>query len=219
MAGTDGDRRPLTTRDTRWAKALAAALARRRVAPNAISMASIVAAALGGMALALVPDAQETWQRAALYVGAAAMIQLRLCCNMIDGMVAVEGGLRSKTGDVFNELPDRVADLLLIAGAGYAARAIPHAVELGWIATSIALITAYVRALGKSVGAGSHFLGPMAKPHRMACLTVACLIAAALAGGEQHARVVLAALFVIAIGGVITLARRTRRILAELEAR
>ena len=76
------------------------------------------------------------WPRAALYFGAAAMIQLRLVCNLIDGMVAVEGGLGTKTGDVFNDLPDRLADVLLLAGAGYAAREVPHAIELGWLATA-----------------------------------------------------------------------------------
>ncbi|HTF87422.1 MAG TPA: CDP-alcohol phosphatidyltransferase family protein [Planctomycetota bacterium] len=218
MAEPQGDRRPLTSRDTKWARWLAGALVKRRVAPNSISVASVFAAALGAAALVCVPEASSTVLRAALYVGAAAMIQLRLCCNLIDGMVAVEGKLGTKTGDVFNELPDRFADLLLIAGAGYAARALPHAIELGWLAASLALITAYVRALGKSVGAGTHFQGPMAKPHRMACLTIACLVAAALSSGPRHAQVIAAALVVIALGTVLTIARRLQRIFAALRA-
>lgn len=212
------NRRPLSTRDTRWAKFLAAALARGRVAPNVISVASVVVAAFGAVALVCVPEVGAAWQRAALYICTAAMIQLRLGCNLIDGMVAVEGGLGTKTGAVFNDLPDRIADVFLIAGAGYAAREIPHAIELGWLATSLALITAYVRVLGTSVGAGTSFLGPMAKQHRMACLTIACVVAAALSRGEWHARVIVAALLVISIGSVLTIARRVQRILGTLEA-
>ncbi|MEO6710644.1 MAG: CDP-alcohol phosphatidyltransferase family protein [Planctomycetota bacterium] len=218
MAEPLADRRPLTSRDTKWARWLAGVLAKRRVAPNAISVASVFAAALGAAALCSVPEVETAAARAALYVGTAAMIQLRLVCNLIDGMVAVEGRLGTKSGDVFNELPDRFADLLLIAGAGYAARALPHAIELGWLAASLALITAYVRALGKSVGAGTHFLGPMAKPQRMACLTIACLVAALLASSPRHAQVIAAALLVIALGTLLTIARRLQRILTALRA-
>lgn len=226
MVALDGDRRPLSTRDAAWAKALAAALAKRRVAPNAISIASVLAAVLGGAALVLVPEASSMWQRAGLLVAAAAMIQLRLVCNLLDGMVAVEGGLRTKTGDVFNDLPDRLADVFLIAGAGYAVREVEHGIELGWIAASLALITAYVRVLGKAVGAGTSFLGPMAKQHRMATLTVACLVAAALSARDAAAftasglgaRVLVAALLAIALGCIWTIARRVRRILRILDA-
>jgi hypothetical protein len=39
-----------------------------------------------------------------------------------------------------------------------------------------AVLTAYVRVLGGSIGLEEHFCGPMAKPHRMAVLTAACLL-------------------------------------------
>jgi hypothetical protein len=44
---TDANRRPLTSRDTRWAKALAARLVASNVTPNQISQASVGFAALG----------------------------------------------------------------------------------------------------------------------------------------------------------------------------
>lgn len=213
VTSPDSDRRPLSTRDARWAQALAAALARRRVRPNAISVASVLVAALGALALAFAPECAQAWQRAALYVACAAAIQLRLVCNLIDGLVAVEGGLRTKTGDVFNDLPDRVADLLLLAGAGYAARELPHAIELGWLAAALALLAAYVRVLGKSVGAGTHFLGPMAKQHRMAALTATCLLAALLTSRALDRHTLVVGLGVIVLGTLITVVRRTQRVL------
>ena len=57
--------------------------------------------------------------------------------------------------------------------AGYAIRDL-LAVELdGWELRAIT--TAYIRVLGKSIGTDT-FLGPMAKPHRMALITVSALL-------------------------------------------
>jgi phosphatidylglycerophosphate synthase len=45
-------------------------------------------------------------------VATAACIQLRLLCNLLDCMVAIEGGKSAPTGALFNEMPDRFADPL-----------------------------------------------------------------------------------------------------------
>ena len=45
------------------------------------------------------------------------------------------------------------------------------------LAALLAAICAYVRLLGGSLGQPQDFSGPMAKPHRMAALTLACLAA------------------------------------------
>jgi len=54
---------------------------------------------------------------------AVAGIQGRLLCNMLDGMVAIEGGRQTKSGEIFNDLPDRVADAVIFVCAGYGSRA------------------------------------------------------------------------------------------------
>jgi phosphatidylglycerophosphate synthase len=208
-------RRPLKTRETRWARTLATWLARHRVPPNLISLASLGFAALGALAMLAAPGAGPGL-RAALFILAAACVQLRLLCNLLDGMVAVEGGLGSRSGEVYNEVPDRIADPLLIVPAGYAT-GLPLGPELGWLCGLLALFTAYIRALGGSAGLPQGFQGPMAKPHRMAVMT-AGLIAAALAvplgldGG-----ILLAALAIIALGTLVTAWRRTSAILSALE--
>ena len=97
---------------------------------------------------------------------------------MLDGMLAVEGGLKTPTGDIYNELPDRLADLLILVGAGYAIGDVAWGPELGWAAATTALLTAYVRTLGAAAGASHHFVGPMAKPRRMHVLIAACLLSA-----------------------------------------
>ena len=211
-------RRVLATRNRSWARASATWLAAHGVRPNAVSIASIGFAAAGAAAFTASAGTQLT-TRSALLLGAAACIQLRLLCNMLDGMLAVEGGLRAKTGDVFNELPDRVADVFILVGAGYAARYVEYGPALGWIAAVLALLTAYIRALSGSLGLPQHFLGPMAKQHRMFALTVASIAAAAEAQAGAAPRALLAGLVVIVVGSIVTSWRRTSLLLREADAR
>ncbi len=218
MPTPDSNRRPLTSRDTAWAKATAAALARARIKPNTISVFSVVFAALAGLCLALTPRFSP-FPAAALFITAALGIQLRLLCNLFDGMVAIEGGFKTKTGDVFNELPDRFADAFILTGLGYAAISINCGPTLGWLATALALGTAYIRALGASTGIGQCFLGPMAKPQRMATATAACLLSAAEVFFHDARWALHAALILLVAGTAITILRRTRWILRALEAK
>ena len=114
---------------------------------------------------------------------AAVCVQLRLLCNLLDGMVAIEGGKQSAVGALYNEFPDRIADSLLLVALGYAA-GVPW---LGWLAALLAALTAYVRATGGALGFAQDFRGPMAKPQRMAVLTIACVVGAAELHVERHA--------------------------------
>jgi phosphatidylglycerophosphate synthase len=213
------DRRPLKTRERGWAKALASLLVRWRVRPNAISVFSVVFAIGAGAALIASRNA-EGMQRVILLIAAAAGIQLRLLCNMLDGMVAVEGKMASKTGDIFNELPDRIADPIIIVSAGYAIiRFYSLGPTLGWCAGLLSVMTAYVRVLAGSVRARQDFCGPMAKPHRMATLTVAILVDAVAGYLRFRDYALMLALILIVAGTIITMIRRTRRIAAELESR
>jgi phosphatidylglycerophosphate synthase len=155
---------------------------------------------------------------ACLFVAAALGIQLRLLCNLFDGMVAVEGGFRTKSGEIFNELPDRFADAFILIGAGYAASSVQYGVTLGWVAAVLAVITAYVRTLGAAAGAGQCFLGPMAKQHRMAVMTAACVLAAVGVFMNAGAQVVSVALLIVVSGTLLTIVRRTRHIIQTLEA-
>src|SRR5260370_18632815 len=102
-------RRPLKSRDTGWARTLAGVLVRLRVSPNAISVGSIFFALAAGAAFWYAPSDQPS--RYALMLGLAAVaIQARLLCNLLAGMVAVEGGRQTKSGGADNDLPHRIAD-------------------------------------------------------------------------------------------------------------
>lgn len=187
--------------------------------PNAISVAGTVFAGLGGICFYAAGRTSSGWNWAILLGLAASSMQLRLLCNLFDGMVAIEGGLRTKAGELFNELPDRFSDVFLMVGAGYTLPNDPWTHELGWAAAVMAVIIAYVRALGASMGAGQHFIGPMAKQQRMGLMTGASILAAFAPCRPELARVIPLALILIIIGGVITLFRRCLKIARAMEAR
>ena len=218
MAKADISRRPIKSRGSRWAAAAAKWAAAIGLRPNTISVLSVFFAALAGGCLMGTNHVGRT-MAACLFVAAAVAVQLRLLCNLLDGMVAVEGGFRTKTGEIYNELPDRFADIFILLGAGYSYGHSSTMSALGWAAAVGAVLTAYIRALGVAAGASQHFVGPMAKPHRMAVITVACLGAAVCLAVQQSWNPIEPALWIIVTGCVVTAIRRTIRILRELEAK
>ena len=199
-------RRPLASRDTAWAKRASSELVQRQITPNQISLGSVAFAALGGFFFAMTVGGVAG---AITLLLAAACVQLRLLCNLLDGMVAVEGGQGEPDGRFWNEAPDRAADLLLFAGAGYAA-GVP---ALGWLCAALAIGIAYLRELGRAEGLGADFSGPMAKPHRMAALTVAAIIAMVWRDA------LWIGLLLIALGCLATIALRSATIIRGLRAR
>lgn len=62
------------------------------------------------------------------------------------------------------------------------------------------------------------FDGPMAKPQRMAVMTVACLLAALETGLGTRPLALALGLGVVIIGGAVTMIRRLRAIADELTA-
>ena len=179
------------------------------------TFSSTISCAVPGAAFAI-GHAPVIVPRAATLLIAAACVQLRLLCNLLDGMLAVEERLKTPTGDLFNDLPDRIADVVILVGAGYGVRDEPFGVALGWSAAVVALFTAYVRVLGGSLGLTQHFIGPMAKQHRMFTITLAAIVAAGETLLALPARAMVWGLAVITVGSLITTARRTSRVAAEL---
>ena len=206
---SSGARRPLTSRQAGWAQALARLLLRTKVTPNAISVAGMVFATLSGLAFALASD--QPW----LFLAGGCIVQLRLACNLLDGMVAVEGGRASATGSLFNEIPDRFADTVILVGFGIGG----GEPLLGLGAALLAVFTAYLRALGASFGLGQDFSGPMAKQQRMAAVTLGTI--AALVEGllRQSTASVGICLWIIAVGTLLTSVRRVRRMAQLMEER
>ncbi len=199
------DRRPLKSRSYAWVRRFSAALVRAKITPNGISMFGVVLSAIAFTILWMVT---RGWIAAWLgLIIAACCVQGRLMCNIIDGLVAVEGGRKSKGGDLFNEIPDRIEDALFLSGAGLACGHL----TLGLVAALLAVFTAYLRAFGASLGQGQDFCGPLAKPQRMFFLTVGLLAAAAGALCHFTGNILAWTLAFIAAGTALTAARRIVR--------
>jgi phosphatidylglycerophosphate synthase len=133
-------------------------------------------------------------------------------------MVALESGKASSLGELFNEIPDRVSDFAVLVGAGHA---LGGQVELGCLAACLALFIAYLRAEGKVAGAHQEYCGPMAKQQRMMIITAAAVLSAFVPAGwtvgpGPNWGVLSLALWLVLLGGLVTVVRRLTRIAAAL---
>lgn len=212
------NRRPLEIRDKRVMQSFAAWLSRRRVTPNQISVLSVVFAAAGAAALVSASHSSSALL-SVCFVLAALMIQGRLLCNLFDGMVAMEGCKQTPAGELFNDVPDRVADVLLIVACGFALPQYPSAMWLAWLGAVLAVLTAYIRVLGVALGLPADFRGPQAKQHRMALLTIACMASAFEFLWNGEGQVLWLALIFLVIGSALTCVRRLTGAYQQLNER
>ena len=82
-------------------------------------------------------------------------------------MVALAAGKASWRGEILNDLPDRISDVLIFVGVAHSGL---NAVISGYWAAIFALLTAYVGLFGQAVDVQREFSGIMSKPWRMVTL-------------------------------------------------
>ncbi|MFF2504636.1 phosphatidate cytidylyltransferase [Streptomyces sp. NPDC058067] len=143
------------------------ALAARRVPPGALTAAGVGCAAGAGAALAFLPA-----PLAALPV--AVLLAARLACAHLAGALACDTGRTTRRGAVLNELGDRAADLLVVAGF------LPPA-PLWLVATAAfaATLPSWVSLAGAAAGAPRRSGGPVGRTER--CLLAIVAAASGLA--------------------------------------
>lgn len=206
-------RRPIAGMFRRTANGAVSFCVRAGVHPDVVSYFSMVFATGAGVCFLLAQP--HPW----LLLIAPLLCYGRLWMNMLDGMVALASGKASRRGEILNELPDRISDVVIFAGVAHSGLA--H-LTLGYWAAIAALMTAYVGTLGQAVAGRREFGGAMAKPIRMVVLHVGAWATLALIlGGRQTRTGALspldcACLFVIA-GCVQTVAIRLNRTFRLLE--
>ncbi len=188
------------------------------IQPNTVSYAGVVFTFAGASLLVISPRLSAV--PAALCLFAFPLfVTLRSICNLIDGMIAVEGGKQTPSGEIYNDFPDRISDPLMFVAAGHAIIDVHWGVIAGWAAALASVIVAYTRMLGGAAGAKQYFSGPMAKTHRMLVISLT-----SLAGGVERltlstTHALLVGLIIIILGCIVTIARRLRLITRELESR
>lgn len=196
-------RRFLKSRTQSWAIYLAQKVSQVNITPNQISVLSVISSLIVACILMGFTSPYK-WLLAIIF------IQFRLLCNMLDGLVAIEGGKQTLLGDVYNDLPDRLSDIFIILAFGYSVNYSDNNLlglsisTMAWCASLLAILTAYIRVLFTSLGAPSDYSGPMAKQHRMALISVACLFMFIL----NINIVIFTAVGILNIGLIITIVKR-----------
>lgn len=184
------------------------------ISPDAVSYFSMVAAAAAAVCF---------WQAGArpwLLILGPAFCYLRLWCNMLDGMVAIASGKASSRGEILNDLPDRVSDVIIFAGVAHSGLC---AVISGYWAAIFAVFTAYVGIFGQAVGARREFGGLMSKPWRMVTLHLGAWLALGLIWwGDGAVRwgnltVLDWTCVVVIVGCIQTVTVRLKKIMTALE--
>jgi phosphatidylglycerophosphate synthase len=204
------NRRPIQARSLSVIQNLASWLARTSITPNQISCLSVVCSLL--VPLAFYFFEAGTFAASLLAISG---IQLRLLCNLLDGMVAIEGAKRSPLGDIYNEFPDRIADTTILVGVFAAKASDPWLLSFCLAAALLAILTAYTRVLGAAVGTKHYFAGPMAKQHRMALLTFLLFALPFTQAWIDSAVMLKSCMLVISLGCIVTVIRRIRMVGAE----
>lgn len=211
------NRRPIASRGKEIFHQLARLLVKLGLHPNHISLLSMAFAGLGFCGFWMMSQGEELIYSGGLVVLLG--IQLRLVCNLVDGLMAVEGKLGTPQGEIYNDAPDRVSDVILILGLGFVLFE-SYGLwgwHIAWAGGVAAVLTAYIRVLGASLGVGHDFSGPMAKQHRMAVLNlgvIGSMVEAYIAGSVGAALLVTAVL--IFLGSVITTLRRLIKIYSAI---
>ena len=197
-------RRPFKARSWFIMQRMAAWVSKTDITPNQLSILSIIFSGIAGYLLFLLPITKLTlWIHVLIilfcFIG-------RAFCNILDGLVAIECGKATASGELFNDIPDRISDGLIFIGAGYGA-GFP---VLGWMAGLLAILTAYIRTLARSLGAPADFQGPMAKPHRKLIISAACILIPIEALFWPMSYILAFALLMISFGCVITIWNRAK---------
>jgi phosphatidylglycerophosphate synthase len=209
-------RRPIANSFRLTARGAANFCFRAGIHPDTISYLSVVAAAAAAICF---------WQSAhhpLLLIIAPLLCYLRLWCNMLDGMVAIASGQASWRGEVLNDLPDRISDVLIFVGAAHSGWMNPL---LGYWAAIMSLGTAYVGMLGQAVGVQREFSGLMSKPWRMFALHLGAWLTYVLFrwnGGDTYIDKLRAldwACGIVTVGCIQTSAQRLGRIMRALKAK
>ncbi|MHC4955591.1 MAG: CDP-alcohol phosphatidyltransferase family protein [Planctomycetota bacterium] len=160
-------RRPIADMFRATARASTEFCVRRGIHPNTVSLLSIAAAAAAALCFMFAGSAPV------LLIPAVGFLYVRLWFNMLDGMVALASGKASRWGEILNDLPDRVSDVLIFVGVAHSGLCNPLLAY--WVAIA-ALLVAYVGTFGQAVGVQREFSGVMAKPWRMVALNLGAWI-------------------------------------------
>ena len=201
-------RRPIAAIFRRTADAATRFCVRNGIHPDAISYLSILAAAIG--AICFWKSGEVRW----LLIIAPLFCYLRLWFNMLDGMVAVAANKASRRGEILNDLPDRISDIIIFVGVAHSGWMNQN---IGYWAAIFAVLSAYVGLFGQAFGGLREFGGIMSKPWRMVALGVGAWLTFLLQREPERFSILDLTCVIIIAGCVQTIVVRLKRITAALQ--
>lgn len=181
-------------------------LAHAGVTANQITVAAMLLSAVTGALIALWPTCTH------LLLALPVVLFLRMALNAVDGMLAREHDMKSRLGQVLNELGDVISDaalyLPLALVPGFDARLVVGIVVVAIVGEMAGVVT-------QTLGASRRYDGPMGKSDRAFVFgALGLLLGLGLAPGLWLTIVLASALAL----GTYTIINRSRRGLGKSEA-
>ena len=138
-------------------------LERSGVRPDVLTLGAVPVGAVAGLAILVSPSAP--WVLIVVPLAAAA----RLVLNLLDGALARRTGRIHARGELFNEVGDRLADVLMLAPVAFVPGAQAATVLLG---VTVAVLASFTSVAIKAAGGTRSYRGILSKPGRMVLLSV-----------------------------------------------
>jgi len=202
-------RRPIAAVFRRTGDAAARFCVSHGIDADAISYLSIVAALIA--AIGFWKSGATRWR----LVVSPLFCYLRLWFNMLDGLVAVAAGKASRRGEILNDLPDRISDIMIFVGVAHSGLMNPL---IGYWAAIFAVLTSYVGLFGQALRVQRQFGGVMSKPWRMVALSIGAWFTFFLAPQSSSTLAILDWTCLLIIAGCVeTIVVRLKRITAALQ--
>lgn len=194
-------------------------MARNGVSPNTASLLSLGYAVAAAESLYATSFLEPPAQRLS-WLGTAVFIQLRWWATLLQECLPARKARVTAVRPLYQEMTNRISDTVILIACGFAAGGTP---ALGYFAACAALLTAFARILGKSLGVPNE-CGPMAGKHRMMLLTAVSAYCG-LAPATWHLQVEALpswglasyALAVVVLLGVYTMFRRLKKTASQLK--
>ncbi|CAN5771393.1 MAG: CDP-alcohol phosphatidyltransferase family protein [Actinomycetota bacterium] len=174
---------------------IARGLVRVGVTPNWLTFFGLVTTLLGVVAVL-------RYGRAGAFI-----LALGTATDAFDGSVARLRGSSSRVGAFYDSVTDRVSDASILGAAVWLVRDDPLLFGVAMVALAGAQLTSYVRAKAESLG-WTATVGVIERPERMAIIVLGI-------GFD----LLTAALWLLAIGSLVTVAQRLHAVLAQAGSR
>jgi len=200
-------RRPIAAIFRRTADRATRFCVRNGIHPDAVSYSSVVAALIAAICF------WKSGELPRLLIIAPLFCLLRLWFNMLDGMIAVAANTATRRGEILNDLPDRISDIIIFVGVAHSGWMNPF---FGYWAAIFAVLAAYVGLFGQAVGGQREFGGIMSKPWRMVALSIGAWLTFLLQQGPERFSILDLTCLIVVAGCIQTIVVRLKRITAAL---